>query len=187
MDINTYCSKYFKYVDFIECSDTQKAVRVDNIPQQTKTFESIAYLANTILDPVYEKFGALNLTYGLCSHNLQKHIKKNVAPNLDQHAGSELNSKGNLICPREGFAVDFKVENITTDNIARYIVENLQFDRLYFYGRNRPVHVSATTAKSCKNIVVFNNSAIRRTPQNMTANQFIEHISDLDDQEKKSD
>ena len=97
MDINTYCSRYFKYVDFIECSDTQKAMKIDNMPREQKTFASIAHLAQTILDPIKEKFGEIDLTYGLCSHNLQKHIKKNVAPELDQHAGSEKNSKGKLI------------------------------------------------------------------------------------------
>ena len=176
MDINTYCSKYFKYVDFIECSDTQKAVRVDNIPQQTKTFESIAYLANTILDPVHEKFGPLNLTYGLCSHNLQKHIKKNVAPNLDQHAGSELNSKGNLICPREGFAVDFRITNISSKIVADYIVKELNFDRLYYYGNDRPIHVSAKQVEPLNSIIIFNHHQNGKVPQKTDPSNFLNMV-----------
>lgn len=174
MDINTYCSKYFKYVDFIECSNTQKVMQVNNIPKQAKTFDSIAYLAQSILDPVYDQFGPIELTYGLCSHNLQKHIKKNVAPKLDQHAGSELNSKGNLICPREGFAVDFKVASATSSTVAKYVVENLKFDRLYFYGKSRPIHVSATLDNPMSSIVIFNTKKNLRTPQSLTQQQFID-------------
>lgn len=173
MDINTYCSKYFKYVDFIECSDTQKAVRVDNIPQQMKTFESIAYLANTILDPVYEKFGPLNLTYGVCSQNLQKHIKKNVAPNLDQHAGSELNSKGNLICPREGFAADFKVNGANSKVVAQFIASNLEFDRIYYYDLERPLHVSACNQRAGKTIVIFKKYHERKVPKCISLEELI--------------
>ena len=173
MDIYTYCSKYFKYVDFIDCSDTQKIVQVNNIPEQKETFESITYLAQTILDPVREKFGPLELTYGLCSHNLQKHIKKNVAPKLDQHAGSERNSKGNLICPREGFAADFKITGVNSEIIARFIVENLAFDRLYFYGADRPIHVSACINSSKKSIVVFKQYHARKVPQCISLENFV--------------
>ena len=174
MNINDKCSKYFSYIDFIECSDTQKKVQVDNSPKELKTFEAISYLACTIMDPIVEKFGQLEITYGLCSKNLQKHIKKSVAPNLDQHAGSEKNSKGNLICPREGFAVDFRIEKIPTDVLACYIVKNLDFDRLYFYGSDRPVHVSATQGISNKAIVIFHNTKNGRTPKNLTARKFLD-------------
>ena len=37
-DINEYCSKNFKYRDFIECSDTYKKTLVDNIPKNIKTY-----------------------------------------------------------------------------------------------------------------------------------------------------
>ena len=176
MDINTHCSKYFKYIDFIECSDTQKSVRVDNIPKQIKTFESIAYLANSILDPVYEKFGPLNLTYGLCSHNLQKHVKKNVAPNLDQHAASELNSKGNLICPREGFAVDFRIANVGSKIVADYIVKELNFDRLYYYGNDRPIHVSANEAEPLNSIIIFNHHQNGKVPRKTDPSKFLNMV-----------
>ena len=177
MNINDKCSKYFSYIDFIECSDTQKKVQIDNSPKELKTYEAISYLATTIMDPIFEQFGQPQITYGLCSQNLQKHIKKSVAPSLDQHAGSERNSKGNLICPREGFAVDFKIENITTDRVARYIVENLEFDRLYFYGIDRPLHVSANSEAPKRAIVVFNNLEHVRTPKNMSASKFIDFLS----------
>lgn len=28
------------------------------------------------------------------------------------------------------------------EEVARWIMENLSFDRLYFYGKGRPIHVS---------------------------------------------
>jgi hypothetical protein len=174
MNINNKCSKYFRYLDFIECSDTQKKVQVDNLPKEPKTYEAISHLAKTIMDPIFEQFGQPQITYGLCSHNLQKHIKKSVAPSLDQHAGSERNSKGNLICSRGGFAADFKIENIKTEHVARYIVEHLKFDRLYFYGNDRPLHVSATVGTPQNAIVVFNTSNKGRTPKNLTRQLFLD-------------
>ena len=151
-------------------------MKIDNMPREQKTFASIAHLAQTILDPIKEKFGEIDLTYGLCSHNLQKHIKKNVAPELDQHAGSEKNSKGKLICSREGFAVDFRIPNISTDLIAKFIVQKLEFDRLYFYGSDRPLHVSAAITQSKKAIVVFNQTNSKRTPKPLSVEQFFEFI-----------
>ena len=172
MNINDKCSKYFSYIDFIECSDTQKKVRVDNSPKELKTYQAISYLATKIMDPIFEQFGQPQITYGLCSHNLQKHIKKSVAPTLDQHAGSERNSKGNLICPREGFAVDFKIENITTDHVARYIVQHLEFDRLYFYGRDKPLHVSSNVFSDTRMIIMFNEKNGRRIPKRVNSSEF---------------
>ena len=76
MNINDNCSKYFRYVDFIECSDTQKKIQVDNRPKELQTYEAISHLSKTIMDPIFEHFGKPEITYGLCSHNLQKHIDK---------------------------------------------------------------------------------------------------------------
>ena len=179
MNINDKCSKYFRYIDFIECSDTQKKVKVDNSPKELATYEAISYLAKTIMDPIVKQFGQPQITYGLCSHNLQKHIKKSVAPSLDQHSGSERNSKGNLICPRGGIAVDFKIENIKTEHVAQYIVEHLKFDRLYFYGSDRPLHVSANAETAKQAIVVFNTSNRGRTPKTLTYQQFLDFIDAL--------
>jgi hypothetical protein len=91
---------------------------------------------------VIDYFGMIHLTYGFCSHELGKHIKKQVAPKLDQHAAHERNSKNNLICPRLGAAVDFIVEDENMSEVADWIAENTPFDRLYFYGDFRPIHVS---------------------------------------------
>lgn len=67
-----------------------------------------------------------------------------MAPSLDQHASMENNSKGNRICKRDGAACDFYIEDQMgqMDKVAQYIIEHLPFDRLYYYGRNKPIHVS---------------------------------------------
>ena len=172
MNLNEPCSKYFKYIDFIEASDTQKRVNVDNTPKEAETFRSIENLAKEVLDPVVEEFGTVTITYGFCSHNLQKHIKKNVSPKLDQHAGSELNSKGNLICPREGFAVDFKIKNTQSSEVAKFIIRNTKFDGLYFYGNNRPLHVSAREVSPSNLIYIMRPYLSRRVPLKCTFDNF---------------
>jgi hypothetical protein len=91
---------------------------------------------------VIEYFGMVRLTYCFCSHELGKHINKRVAPKLDQHAAHEVNTKKNLICPRLGAAVDFIVNDENMREVADWVVENTPFDRLYFYGDDRPIHVS---------------------------------------------
>ena len=94
-DINEYCSKNFKYRDFIECSDTYKKTLVDNIPKNIKTYNAIHVLANELLEKILNEFGDIKLTYGFCSLFL-KEIKKNIYPKLDQHAGYELDKKETL-------------------------------------------------------------------------------------------
>ncbi len=74
--------------------------------------------------------------------------------------------------------MDFKIKNIKTDHVARYIVEHLEFDRLYFYGTERPLHVSATSETPKRAIVVFNTSKKGRTPKNLTDQQFLDFITD---------
>ncbi|MFV8452837.1 hypothetical protein ACNO65_22680 [Vibrio campbellii] len=56
----------------------------------------------------------------------------------------ELNSQGNRICKRDGAACDFYVQGYEQrmDEVAKYICTNLEFDRLYFYGKDRPIHIS---------------------------------------------
>ena len=53
-------------------------------------------LATEILDNVFDEFGQLKLTYGFCSENLRKLIKKNIYPPLDQHAGHEIKKMENI-------------------------------------------------------------------------------------------
>src|SRR5207302_7558431 len=94
-------------------------------------------------DPVVEYFGAIKLTYGFASTALTNLIPKDIAPRLDQHAACETSRNGRLICPRRGAAVDFLVEYEDMVEVARWISTNCSFDRMYVYGADRPIHVSA--------------------------------------------
>ncbi|MBN3492230.1 hypothetical protein [Vibrio neptunius] len=105
-------------------------------------------LSKDILQPLQKQFGTINITYGFTNHLLLRFILKNsagdMAPSIDQHASMELNSKGNRICKRDGAACDFYVDGYEQrmDEVAKYICTHLDFDRLYFYGKDRPIHIS---------------------------------------------
>lgn len=136
------CGKRFKYRDLIECGETQAASRLANLPKSPDSYNALYALATNILDPIADYFGMLRLTYGFCSPELGKHIKRRVAPRLDQHASHEKTRTGKYICERLGAAVDFLVEDEDMEEVARWVMQNTSFDRLYFYGKDRPIHVS---------------------------------------------
>lgn len=145
-DIDSHCGKHFIYRDFIECSDTWNRTRVDNLPKKIDTYRAIEAITDTILDPAQEAFGKVYLTYGFSSATLVKEIKKNPYPNItpsgDQHAGAEVNRNNSLICKRLGIAVDFYVGGVSSLEVACWVAENTNFDRLYFYSPHCPFHVS---------------------------------------------
>jgi len=172
MGFEKKCSKYFKFKDFFECSDTYKVALCNNVPKEVGTFTAVEYLAQEILDKVQEEFGRLNLTYGFCSSELNKHIVKNNYPKLDQHSGHELNTKGNPICKRLGFAADFIVPNVSSLAVSRYIVSKLNFDRLYYYGKDRPIHVSLNQ-KPNGSVVLMKLYGSRRIPSRISNEKFI--------------
>ncbi len=141
-DLDQRCGKYFCYRDFIECGETQHRLATPNIPKSPKTFNAIYALATQVMDPIVDYFGGVKLTYGFCSPDMSKHIKSRVAPKLDQHASYEVNRRGLPICDRGGAACDFLIDDEDMSEVADWIIENLPFDRLYFYGAKRPIHVS---------------------------------------------
>ena len=142
-DIDQRCGLNFTYRDFIECGETQNQTKIENLPRKAETYNAIYDLASNLLDPVVEYFGAIRLTYGFCSPELSKLIHARVAPELDQHASHEVNRKGNPICNRLGAACDFIVDDENMREVADWIIANLPFDRLYFYGEDRPLHLSS--------------------------------------------
>jgi uncharacterized protein YcbK (DUF882 family) len=101
-----------------------------------------------VIQPIEREFGEVTVTYGYTSHSLLRWILKNspgdMAPDIDQHASMELNSKGKRICKRDGAACDFYIEGYENrmDEVAKYICTHLAFDRLYFYGKSKPIHLS---------------------------------------------
>ncbi|MBE0550498.1 MAG: DNA phosphorothioation-associated putative methyltransferase [Rubrivivax sp.] len=141
-DIDARCGSRFTYRELIECGETQARLGLANIPRNPETFNALNDLAIKLLDPLVEYFGSIQLTYGFCSLELGRHIKARVAPALDQHAAHELNRRGEPICARGGAACDFLVEDEDMREVAGWIIANLPFDRLYFYGSRRPIHLS---------------------------------------------
>ena len=136
------CGKYLSYRDLIHCGETQARLGISNIPLNPETYNSILKLCRKVLDPVIEYFGAIKLTYGFCSNTLGSEIKARVAPKLDQHASCEYNLRGKYICTRKGAAVDFIVEDESMLEVAQWLVMHCDFDRIYFYGNDKPIHVS---------------------------------------------
>jgi DNA phosphorothioation-associated putative methyltransferase len=141
-DINAKCGRYLRYRDFIECGETQAASHVPNRPKSAATYNALHALAVNLLDPIIEYFGSIKLTYGVCSRELSNLIRRRVAPRLDQHCSHEVNGKGARICDRDGAACDFLVEYEDMAEVADWVLDNLPFDRMYFYGSSRPLHLS---------------------------------------------
>jgi hypothetical protein len=147
-DLDQPCGANLTFRDFIECGETQRKLAVRNVPLNPQTYNALFDLAIHILDPVIEYFGGIRLTYGFCSATLGSHIHRRVAPELDQHASFELNRLGRPICPRGGAACDFLVEHEDMREVADWVIANTPFDRLYFYGSDRSLHVSYSKAES---------------------------------------
>ena len=82
------------------------------------------------------------MTYGFSSKELSKAISGRIDSRRDQHAAHELNRLGKPICERLGAAVDFIVDDEDMLEVAQWVVANTPFDRLYFYGPDKPIHVS---------------------------------------------
>lgn len=148
-DLDSACGKHFTYRDFVECGETQTRTGLANQPRQPDTYTALYELASLVLDPVVDYFGMIELTYGFCSAELARSIPGRIAPKLDQHAGHEVTRTGRPICERLGAACDFLVTDEDMEEVALWVAANTPFDRLYFYGKNRPVHVSysATPAR----------------------------------------
>ncbi|HYE36004.1 DNA phosphorothioation-associated putative methyltransferase [Methylocaldum sp.] len=141
-DLDAACGRYFIYRQLIECGETQARTGLPNLPNEPDSYTALYALAVNILDPVVDYFGMIELTYGFCSPELARQIPARIAPELDQHAAHELSRKGSPICPRLGAAVDFLVRDENMEEVARWIMANLPYDRLYYYGPDKPVHVS---------------------------------------------
>lgn len=147
VDLQARCSAYFTWRDLIECGETFQRLRdegrpVDNLPRAEESFDAVAKLAQTLLDPLHAHFGAVQLTYGFAGPALTKHIPGRISPPHDQHAGFEHNPRGGRVCRRDGQACDLRVPGRGALEVARWIRDALPFDRIYLYGDDRPLHLS---------------------------------------------
>ena len=141
-NIDEQCGANFSYRDLIECGETQAAMEMENSPQQAASFNALCDLAVNLLDPVIDYFGMIELTFGFCSPALARKIPGRIDPKRDQHAAHELNRRGRLVCERLGAAVDFLIEDEDMLEVAQWVAANTPFDRLYFYRKDKPIHLS---------------------------------------------
>ncbi len=141
-DLDDACGRFLTYRQLIECGETQARTGMPNLPREPDSFSALLDLAAQVLDPVIDWFGMVRLTYGFCSPELARAIPGRIDPKLDQHAAHERNRRGLPICPRLGAAADFIVDDEDMLEVARWVVANTPFDRLYFYGPDLPIHVS---------------------------------------------
>lgn len=155
--MNLSIGKYLNLYDFCTSTNTYKkyANKIDPLPQNPESIRAITELNKLIIDPIIDHYGVdrFQLTYGFCSSDLQKFLaqkdpttgKKNgrVDPRRDQHMAHEINRNGNYYCRRLGAACDFIILNTDSDAVVKWIfTEQLLFDSLYFYGTNKPIHIS---------------------------------------------
>jgi hypothetical protein len=149
--------KYLTLANFCTCSQTYQRYKdkISPFPQNPDSISAIDELNKFILDPVIDYFGKerFKLTYGFCSPDLKKYLnQKNpvtgikngrIAPSCDQHMAHELNTKGQYYCARLGAACDFLIIDFPSDDLVQWILKaQLPFDSLYFYGKERPIHIS---------------------------------------------
>lgn len=172
-DLDDPCGQYFTFRDFIECGETQAKTELPNLPKQVASYNALSALASHIIDPVVDYFGGIELTYGFCSRGLAKHIPGRIDPSRDQHASHEINTRGNLICKRLGAACDFIVQDESMLEVAQWIVENTPFDRLYFYGDNKPIHVSYGAEQSRAIVLMLPGKTGNLIPKVEKAEQFL--------------
>ena len=168
------CGKYLTFRDLIHCGETQSETGLENQPSEIATYNALTELVIKVLDPVMDYFGGIRLTFGFCSRELARRIAGRIAPALDQHAACELNARGKPICPRRGAAVDFLVPDESMLEVARWIVANTPFDRLYYYGDCKPVHVSAGPEANGAIVVMTETDSGRRVPRVTPRERFME-------------
>jgi hypothetical protein len=173
------CSRYFQYHELLFCGETWLQYQPDNLPLQAQSWKDLSALSIQLLDPITERFEKPGLTYGFSGLALQRLIlqkdKPQIAPKLDQHAASELNRSGKLICPRAGAAVDLIIPQLNSFELAAWIARQLPFDRLYIYGAKRPIHLSFHGAPT-RQIVLLNKTTTGRVvPQRIN----LEHLESM--------
>ena len=140
----------------LHCCETwhvraREGVLLPNRPEQPETWAAIRSLETELLEPLEKRYGIVTLTYGFAGPELVAAVQArasaggwlpNITPHGDQHAGHELNARGNRICKRDGIAVDLRVPGQSSLDVAKWVIDNLRFDRIYLYAAERAFHMS---------------------------------------------
>lgn len=161
--------------EFCTCTQTYRkyADRINPYPRNLdETLPALQAIAQHILDPIIDHFGRerFELTYGFCSIDLKRYLAQNnpktgikngrVDPSRDQHMAHEVNRNGKYYCDRLGAACDFRIVGLESDRLVEWILEQrLPFDSLYFYGSDRPIHISYGLQQK-QNIWAFTGSGV---------------------------
>jgi hypothetical protein len=177
-DLDDPCGQYLTFRHFIECGETQVRTGLSNFPKQSESYNSLHALALYIIDPVIDYFGMIKLTYGFCSQELAKLIPGRIYPKLDQHAAHEFNRLGRPVCQRLGAAVDFIIEDESMLEVAQWTVANTPFDRLYFYGDDKPVHVSYGPNHDRQIVEMVPANSRRLLPRVVSSEKFLNRSVD---------
>jgi hypothetical protein len=149
--------KYLTLNEFCTCTNTYQKYKdnIDPFPKNPETITAIQNLNKFIIDPIIDYFSQDKfwLTYGFCSPDLKRFLTKKdpetgikngrVAPSRDRHMSHEINRNGKYYCKRLGAACDFLITDVSSDRVVDWILfQKLPFDSLYFYGNERPIHIS---------------------------------------------
>ncbi|WP_321952610.1 DNA phosphorothioation-associated putative methyltransferase [Paraburkholderia bannensis] len=169
-ELDQRCGSYLTFRDLIECGETQAAWNLENTPTDPDSFNALSDLARNVLDPVIDYFGMVELTYGFCSPQLATRITGRISPGLDQHAAHERNRRGRYICSRLGAACDFVVRDEDMAAVVDWMIDNVSFDRLYFYGSDRPIHVSYSATPSRQVVDMIELPGGKRIPKRRRLN-----------------
>ncbi|WP_265277675.1 hypothetical protein [Nostoc sp. KVJ3] len=174
---NLLLGQYLSLIDFCTCTNTyQKYTKqINPFPTNSDSIDALQNLCNHIIDPIINHFGReqFQLTYGFCSKDLKRFLEQKdpvtglkngrVAPNLDQHMAYEVNRNGKYYCDRLGAACDFRIANVSSNKVVDWILDaRLPFDRLYYYGIERPIHISYSDSHS-RSICTFTISGTPTT------------------------
>lgn len=171
------CGKHLKYRELIECGKTwqERALLgepIDNRPRDAATWRALLRLCQEVLDPVIDRFGSVELRYGFAGPVLARQVRRGaggIAPALDQHAAYERNARGRRVCERGGAAVDFLVPHESSCVVAHWLAANTRFDRLVFYGDDRPVHVSVSESPLGQIVVMWRGPSGRLIPRRVAS------------------
>lgn len=158
----------FSAADLCCAGETWQRTGVSNQPLQAESWDALRTLCATILEPVRARFGPPEITYGFASPALLRLIPAHAAPALDQHVSCELNRRGQPVCSRLGGAVDFHIAGVSSQDVALWIADTLPFDRLYFYGAARPVHVSIGPERTGCMVAMLAGPSGRRVPRRIS-------------------
>ena len=168
------CGRHLTFRALIEAGETWCRLRVPNLPEQPATWAALRRLAEWVLDPVIEEFGPIQVTYGFASLALARHVPGRIDPSRDQHAGHELRPDGRPVCTRLGQAADFAAAGVCSGRIAAWIASRKDFDRLYFYGPGKPLHVSIGPERAQAIVAMSEGPSGRRVPRRRPASWLLE-------------